>query len=89
MKLSWHWLWAGFAGLSGALAVVAVMVLVDAKRKHADTGAARTFSLDDDLNTETASKLFRQWRTLSRMAAVLLVVALALTIALGLCLIDI
>lgn len=38
--------------------------------------------LDDDLNTETASKLFRQWRTLSRMAAVLLVVALALTIAL-------
>ena len=44
MKLSWHWPWAGFAGLIVALAVVAVMVLVDAKRKHADTGSARTFS---------------------------------------------
>lgn len=82
MELSWHWPWAGFAGLIAALAVIAVMVLVDAKRKHADTGSARTFSLDDDLNTETASKLFRQWRTLSRMAAVLLVAALVLTIAL-------
>lgn len=82
MELSWHWPWAGFAGLIAALAVIAVMVLVDAKRKHADTGSARTFSLDDDLSTETASKLFRQWRTLSRMAAVLLVAALVLTIAL-------
>ena len=82
MELSWHWPWAGFAGLIAALAVIAVMVLVNAKRKHVDTGSARTFSLDDDLNTETASKLFRQWRTLSRMAAVLLVAALVLTIAL-------
>ena len=81
MELSWHWPWAGFAGLIAALAVIAVMVLVDAKRKHVDTGSARTFSLDDDLSTETASKLFRQWRTLSRMAAVLLVAAQAAAIS--------
>lgn len=41
-----------------------------------------TFSLDDDLNTESASRLFRQWRVLSRLAVILLVVALALATAL-------
>ena len=70
------------AGLIASLAVIAIMVLASAKRRHNDSGSVRTFSLDDDLNTETASRLFRQWRTMSRAAVVLLVMALVLAIAL-------
>ena len=64
MELSWHWPWVGLAGLIASLAVIAIMVLSSAKRRHNDSGSVRTFSLDDDLNTETASRLFRQWRTM-------------------------
>ena len=82
MELSWHWPWVGLAGLIASLAVIAIMVLASAKRRHNNSGSVRTFSLDDDLNTETASRLFRQWRTMSRAAVVLLVMALVLAIAL-------
>ena len=82
MQLSWHWPWAFLAGVIVVLAVAGVTLLVAARHKTDDIESARTFSLDDDLNTESASRLFRQWRVLSRLAVILLVVALALATAL-------
>jgi hypothetical protein len=64
-----------------AIIIVAIIVAC-ASRRTDDDNHARTFSLDDDLNTESASRLFRQWRILSRLAAVMLAIALMLTIAL-------
>ena len=78
MQLSWHWPWVFLAGVIVVLAVAGVTLLVAARHKTDDIESARTFSLDDDLNTESASRLFRQWRVLSRLAVILLVVALAL-----------
>ena len=82
MQLSWHWPWAFLAGVIVVLAVAGVTLLVAARHKTDGIESARTFSLDDDLNTESASRLFRQWRVLSRLAVILLVVALALATAL-------
>ena len=82
MQLSWHWPWVFLAGVIVVLAVAGVTLLVAARHKTDDIESARTFSLDDDLNTESASRLFRQWRVLSRLAVILLVVALALATAL-------
>ena len=82
MQLSWHWPWAFLAGVIVVLAVAGVTLLVAARHKTDDIESARTFSLDDDLNTESASRLFRQWRVPSRLAVILLVVALALATAL-------
>lgn len=82
MQLSWHWPWVFLAGVIVVLAVARVTLLVAARHKTDDIESARTFSLDDDLNTESASRLFRQWRVLSRLAVILLVVALALATAL-------
>lgn len=82
MELSWHWPWAAVAGVIGAIAVIAVLMLVASHAQRHDTDAARSFSLDDDLNTETASRLFRLWRTLSRLAAVLLTLSLVVSVAL-------
>ncbi|WP_033493073.1 vWA domain-containing protein [Bifidobacterium biavatii] len=94
MMLSWQWPWAAAAG---ALCVLAVILLVAALgnprrgRRNGDAEQAErngklyempVFSLDDDLNTEQASRLFHQWRALSRLAAALLVAALALCVAL-------
>lgn len=82
MELSWHWPWAAAAGVIGAMAIIAIMLLVASRTKRSDSDDARSFSLDDDLNTETASRLFRLWRTLSRLAVVLLALALAVSVAL-------
>ena len=82
MQLSWHWPWVFLAGVIVVLAVAGVTLLVAARHKTDGIESARTFSLDDDLNTESASRLFRQWRVLSRLAVILLVVALALATAL-------
>lgn len=82
MELSWHWPWAAVAGVIGAIAVIAVLMLVASHAQRHDIDAARSFSLDDDLNMETASRLFRRWRTLSRLAAVLLTLALVVSVAL-------
>ena len=83
MQLSWQWPWAA---LAGALAVVAVIILIVVLSRRGRNGsgddAMRVFSLNDDLNTEAASKLFRQWRWLNRAAAVFIVLALALAVAL-------
>lgn len=82
MELSWHWPWAAVAGVIGAIAVIAVLMLVASHAQRHGIDAARSFSLDDDLNTETASRLFRLWRTLSRLAAVLLTLSLVVSVAL-------
>ena len=81
MQLTWQWPWAALAGIIVSIAIVAVMVACSSRRKD-DDDRARTFSLDDDLNTESASRLFRQWRVLSRLAAAMLAMALMLAIAL-------
>lgn len=81
MQLTWQWPWAALATMIAAIIIVAIIVAC-ASRRTDDDNHARTFSLDDDLNTESASRLFRQWRILSRLAAVMLAIALMLTIAL-------
>lgn len=79
MQLSWQWPWAALAASLVAAALIALIVALSSRRHHMDT--VRVFTLDDDLNTERASKLFRQWRWLNRCAAVLVVLALAVTVA--------
>ena len=63
------------AGLIASLAVIAIMVLASAKRRHNDSGSVRTFSLDDDLNTETASRYFGSGAPCHVPPSVLLVMA--------------
>lgn len=78
--MSFNWPWALLAGVLAALGIAAATAAF-LLRGHDDDGP-RVFSLDDDLNTEHASRLFRQWRLLGRLAAVMLVAALALAIVL-------
>ena len=75
MMLAWHWPWAALAGVLATLAII-VLIVVFARRNAADD--TPVFSMDDDLNTEHASRLFRQWRALGRLAISVLVLALAL-----------
>ncbi|PLS25472.1 VWA domain-containing protein [Bifidobacterium imperatoris] len=79
MMLAWHWPWAA---LAGALTALAIVVLIIVFARHANTSHEAVFSLDDDLNTERASRMFRQWRALNRTAVAMVVVALVLAIAL-------
>ncbi|PLS29015.1 VWA domain-containing protein [Bifidobacterium parmae] len=79
MQLSWQWPWAALGGALAAAAIILLVVALSSRRHRIDT--VRVFTLDDDLNTERASKLFRQWRWLNRCAAVLVVVALAVAVA--------
>jgi hypothetical protein len=79
MTLTWHWPWAALAAVLISLALI---VLIIAFAHRAKPGTEVVFSLDDDLNTEHASRLFRQWRALGRLSTVLLVAALLLSIAL-------
>ena len=81
MMLAWHWPWAALAGVLATLAII-VLIVVFARRNAADD--TPVFSMDDDLNTEHASRLFRQWRALGRLAISVLVLALALAIVLEL-----
>ncbi|MBT1174982.1 VWA domain-containing protein [Bifidobacterium sp. LC6] len=80
MMLVWHWPWAALAGVLVAVAIIVLAVVFAKRNAAADDNAV--FSLDDDLNTEHASRLFRQWRALNRLTVVLLAAALALAIAL-------
>ena len=82
MTLAWLWPWAAVAILVAAVALVVVIVAVSARRHRHDEGL-RVFSLDDDLETEHASKLFHQWRLLNRGAVALLAAALLLAVALA------
>ena len=82
MTLAWLWPWAAVALLVAAVALVVVIVAVSARRHRHDEGL-RVFSLDDDLETEHASKLFHQWRLLNRGAVALLTVALLLAVVLS------
>lgn len=79
--LTWQWIWALPAGIALVVACIALAWLI-ATRRHDATRQLRVFSLDDDLNTEKASSLFRQWRALNRAAAALLAVALLVAVAL-------
>ena len=86
MTLSWQWPWAAPAAALGAVALVAIVIAghaLHARRHSADEAApAPVFSLDDDLATERASTLMRRWRRLTRAAAAMLAIMLALTVAL-------
>ncbi|MBW3091565.1 VWA domain-containing protein [Bifidobacterium sp. 82T10] len=97
MMLSWQWPWAAAAGALCVLAVMLLVAALgnprrgrsnrngnaaDAGRAGGASGDLTVFSLDDDLNTEQASRLFHQWRALGRLAAALLAASLALCVAL-------
>lgn len=79
MMLAWHWPWAALAGILVAVAVV-MLIVVFARRR--DTNDEAVFSLDEDLNTEHASRLFHQWRVVNRVAVVSMAIALTLAVAL-------
>ncbi|MBT1172287.1 VWA domain-containing protein [Bifidobacterium sp. MA2] len=83
MQLSWQWPWAALAGVLVVAAIVVLTVVFGrARRPRDERDAARVFSLDDDLNTELASRLFRRWRWLNRAAVALLAAASLLVLAL-------
>lgn len=82
LMLHWQWPWAAPAIIAVAVVIVAVSIVISVRRHH-DDGGRRVFSLDDDLRTEHASTLFRQWKTLNKLAVALLVVILALAIAMS------
>lgn len=79
--LTWQWIWALPAGLALFALCMALAWLI-AKRRQNAAPQLRVFSLDDDLDTEKASSLFRQWRAFNRLAAALLALAVLLTLTL-------
>lgn len=79
MQLSWQWPWAAVGGALAAAALIALVVALSSRRHRIET--VRVFTLDDDLNTGRAAKLFRRWRLLNRCAAALVVVAIGLAVA--------
>ncbi|RSX53134.1 VWA domain-containing protein [Bifidobacterium goeldii] len=81
MTLHWLWPWAALIAVVVIVALVTLIAVVFG-RKRMSGDAARVYNLDDDLNTEYTSRLFHQWRVLNRLAVVLLVGALALTVVL-------
>lgn len=81
MQLSWQWPWAAPIGVLVVAAIVLLTVALS-RRGRDEANAAQVFSLDDDLNTEIASRLFRRWRWLNRAATALIAVATLLCLAL-------
>lgn len=85
--IQWQWPWAMAAAVAGIAAIVALTLLCSAWRdRHAsrdrsghDGTSVEVWSMDDDFAGEEASRLLRQWRTLTRLAAILLAALLALT----------
>lgn len=92
MTFGWQWPWVAAAGMLAAVLIMALVLIVGAWRRKrsikrmAGSNPARqeahVFSLDDDLNTEHASRLFRQWRWLNRLLIALLTLALAVALSL-------
>ena len=80
MQLSWQSPWAALVGAMVALAIIVLSIAF--ARKHSAENIVRVFSMDDDLATERASQLLRQWRLLNRAAAALMAAALLLAFAL-------
>lgn len=80
MQLSWQSPWGALVGVMVALAIIVLSIAF--ARKHSAENIVRVFSMDDDLATERASQLLRQWRLLNRAAAALMAAALLLTFAL-------
>ena len=83
MRLAWQWPWAAVLALALTALTVLFVAWMGRRRDRRDAAGAaadadRVFSLDDDLNTERASHLFRLWRALSRLAAALLAASIAL-----------
>jgi hypothetical protein len=81
MTLSWQWPIPALIAVLISCALVFLITVFLGKRHDRGT-TARVYSLDDDLNTETASRLFRLWRNLGNMASIALVVSLALALVL-------
>lgn len=86
--LTWQWPWAALIGVVTAVVLVLLLITLARHRQGNRQGKTSTdrplqvFSLDEDLHTDEASRLLRQWRRLSRLAVVLLTVAVAVSIAL-------
>ncbi|MDF7640997.1 VWA domain-containing protein [Bifidobacterium sp. ESL0784] len=79
MNLEWHWPCAGAIGLIAAIALIIVWQFVCAHRPS-KSPQIPVFDLDEDLNNEHVGELFRQWRVLGRVAIVVLVAALLLSL---------
>ncbi|MCI5860948.1 VWA domain-containing protein [Bifidobacterium boum] len=83
--MRWQWPWAALIAIVAALAITATAAALTAwheRRTAKRTPDLKSYSLDDDLNTEYASELFHQWRLLSRIAASALAIALVLSVIL-------
>ena len=88
--LRWQWPWAIAAAIAGIAVVIGVMLLVSARRDRRDSrnqtnqathagDGIEVWSMDSDFAGEEASRLLRRWRMLTRLAAVLLAILLALS----------
>lgn len=83
--MRWQWPWAACIAIVAAFAIAsAAMALALWRERRADRRdtSLKSYSLDDDLNTEYASTLFHRWRIFGRIAASALTIALILSIAL-------
>ena len=83
--MRWQWPWAALIALGTACVIAAGASMLAAWRERKASGRnpdLKSYSLDEDLNTEHASELFRQWRTFNRIAAGALVAALILSVSL-------
>lgn len=88
-QVTWRWPWIMALVLAVSIVVVLAVFWVESRRdghgrnNKQEEARIEVWSLDDDLNTEAGVGLFRQWRSLGRLACLLLILTLLAGIGLA------